>query len=235
MGLCPRSDPERFEVSKKLQEKQRRRLAEQARRAQQQKAARRSNMLTAGIAIVVVVAVAALIVNDRQASSTPVPAGVAADAAGCGEVRDFPEVSREHIEVGQQHEAYNSSPPTSGPHYQVPADPGFYPSPLPPEQLVHNLEHGQIVIWYRPDAPEGTIEGLQALVEQANARAQASGFVEPLLASPYDDIAGDSNLVLTAWTRLRSCVSYSREAIDRFRAQFQGRGPEQVGVPPFSG
>jgi Protein of unknown function (DUF3105) len=220
-------------VSKKLQEKQRRRLADQARRAQQKQAARRSNLVTAGIAVLVIGVVAVLIVNDRNASSTPVPDGVAAAEAGCGEVAEFEEVSREHIEVGAEHEDYNSSPPTSGPHYELPADGGFYPSPLPPEQLVHNLEHGQIVIWYRPDASEATVEGLQALVESANQRARDSGTLEPLVASPYDDIEGDSEYVVTAWTHSQSCLDYSRAAIDAFRRDFQGRGPQQVGVAPL--
>lgn len=220
-------------MSKKLQEKQRKRLADQARRAQQKQAARRSNLMTAGIAVLVIGVVAALIINDRNASSTPVPEGVAASEAGCGPVEEYEEVSRDHIEVGARHEPYNSSPPTSGPHYELPADGGFYPSPLPPEQLVHNLEHAQIVIWYRPDASEATVEGLQALVESANQRARDSGSLEPLLASPYDGIEGDYEYVLTAWTRSQSCLEYSRAAIDSFRADFQGRGPEQAGVAPL--
>ena len=220
-------------MSKKLQEKQRKRLADQARRAQQKQAARRSNLVTAGIAVLVIGVVAILILNDQKASSIPVPQGVSASEAGCGPVETYDEVSQEHIEVGARHEDYNSSPPTSGPHYAVPADPGFYPSPLPPEQLVHNLEHGQIVIWYRPDASEATVEGLQALVESANQRARDSGLVEPLLAAPYDDIGDDFEYVLTAWTHSQSCLDYSRPAIDDFRADFQGRGPEQVGVLPL--
>jgi hypothetical protein len=222
-------------VSKKLQEKQRKRLADQARWAQQKQAARRSNLVTAGIAVLVIGVVAALIINDRNASSTPVPDGVAASEAGCGEVGEFEEVSREHIEVGAEHEDYNSSPPTSGPHYELPADGGFYPSPLPPEQLVHNLEHGQIVIWYDPEAPASAVEGIQALVEDANQRAQRSGFVEPLLAAPFEGLDSGFGYALTGWRNLQSCESYSRAAIDDFRAEFQGRGPEQVGVAPFGG
>lgn len=223
-------------MSKKLQEKQRRRLAEQARRAQQQRTARRSNLITAGIAALVIAAVGVIIwnENDSSQSAAPVPDGVAAAAAGCGPVRSFDEVSREHIEAGAEHEAYNSNPPTSGPHYELPADAGFYPSPLPPEQAVHNLEHGQIVVWYRPDAPQKTIEGLQALVEGANQEAQENGTLAPLVAVPYEDIEGDFDYVLSAWTRSQSCLGYSREAIDDFRAEFQNRGPEQAGVAPFS-
>jgi hypothetical protein len=220
--------------SKKLQEKQRKRLAEQARRAQQRQAARRSNLVTAAIAAVVVVAVVALVLSDRDpGQQITVPAGVAASEAGCNEVEQFPEQGRDHIDVGADHLPYNSSPPTSGPHYGTPADAGFYPNPLPPEQLVHNLEHGQIVIWYDPSAPESTIDGIQALVEGGNREAQRSGFVEPLLAAPFDGLEQGFDYALTGWQNLQSCAAYSRAAISDFRTEFQGRGPEQVGVAPF--
>ena len=223
--------------SKKLQEKQRKRLAEQARRAQQRQAARRSNLVTAGIAAVVVVAVVALVLSGRDdpGQQITVPAGVAASAAGCTEIEQFPEQGREHIDLGAEHAPYNSTPPTSGPHYGTPADAGFYPNPLPPEQLVHNLEHGQIVIWYDPSAPESTLDGIQALVEGGNREAQRSGFVEPLLAAPFEGLEQGSEYALTGWRNLQSCAAYSRAAINDFRAEFQGRAPEQVGVAPFGG
>ncbi len=224
-------------MSKKLEEKQRKRLAEHARQAQRKQAARRSNLLTVGIAGLVVVAVAALIISDRSAQEdlAAVPAGAAAQDAGCGDVESFDQVSREHIDIGSEHEDYNSNPPTSGPHYPTPADAAFYPDALPGEQLVHNLEHGQIVIWYRPDAPDETVDGIQALVEDANAKATAAGGAEPLLAAPYDQLDGEFDYAVSAWTQSQSCVDYSTEAINDFRREFQGRGPEGVGVPPAGG
>ncbi|MBA2367351.1 MAG: DUF3105 domain-containing protein [Actinobacteria bacterium] len=220
--------------SKKLQEKQRKRLAEQARKAQQSQASRRSNLVTAGIAAVVVVAVVALVLSDRPSTpSVSIPDGVAASAAGCNDVEQFAEQSRDHIDVGAEHDPYNSTPPTSGPHYGTPADPGFYPNPLEPEQLLHNLEHGQLVIWYDPQASASAVEGIQALVEDANSRAQRAGFVEPLLAAPFEGLDSGFDYSLSGWRNLQSCESYSRTAIDDFRTEFQGRGPEQVGVAPF--
>jgi hypothetical protein len=219
--------------SKKLQEKQRKRLAEQARKAQQRQSSRRANLVTAGIAAVVIVAVVALVLSDNAPTTIPVPDGVAASAAGCNDVEQFAEQSRDHIDLGAEHDPYNSSPPTSGPHYGTPADPGFYPNPLEPEQLVHNLEHGQIVIWYDPEAPASAVDGIQALVENANQRAQSSGFVEPLLAAPFEGLGPGFDYALAGWRNLQSCESYSRAAIDDFRAEWQGRGPEPVGVAPF--
>ena len=84
------------------------------------------------------------------------------------------------------------------------------------------------------EAARGQRDRLQALVEGANQEAQDNGTLEPLVAVPYEDIEGDFDYVLSAWTRTQSCLEYSREAIDDFRAEFQGRGPEQAGVAPFS-
>ena len=43
---------------------------------------------------------------------------------------------------------YNSLPPTSGEHWPTPARCGFYEEGLPDERVVHNMEHGNIVVSY---------------------------------------------------------------------------------------
>jgi Protein of unknown function (DUF3105) len=213
-------------MSRKLEEKRDRRAAEEQRRAREKAGARRRNLITTGIAVVVLIGVVALIRNEQTAASGPV--GVAASEAGCGDIETFDEVSRKHLDQGQEHGPYNSDPPTSGPHYATPADPGFYTSPLEPEQLVHNLEHGQIVIWYRPDAPQETIDQIEAVIEREPPQQELA-----LLAAPYDGVE-DSSFVLTAWTASQSCASVSQQIVDDFRARFQGRGPEAL-TPPFQG
>lgn len=56
--------------------------------------------------------------------------------------------------LGQQHvqdtsqSVYNSNPPTSGDHLGSPAQPGFYEKQVPDGALIHNLEHGYVVINY---------------------------------------------------------------------------------------
>ena len=50
--------------------------------------------------------------------------------------------------VDQEHAAYKTDPPTSGAHYIQPAAWGTSESEIPDEQLVHNLEHGGVVITY---------------------------------------------------------------------------------------
>jgi hypothetical protein len=229
-------------VSKKLQQKQARRLAEERRKAELRKAARRRNLLTVGIAALVAIAIAALVVSERTAENAPI--GVSESEASCSEVMEFkapppprPPSLSYHIEEGSEHEPYNSSPPTNGVHYAQAAQTGFYTSPLPPEQLVHNLEHGQIVVWYAPDAPAGVKEDIEKIVQE-----------EPIAtaASPYEGEL-DGNFALTAWTAtdeddedqsgtgvMQTCDQVSQDVVDEFRSNFQGKSREPV-APTFDG
>lgn len=210
-------------MSKKLEEKQRRRQAEERKRAEQQRAARRRNAITGVITVLVLALVVGLIVVQRSGEREQVE-GVAAREAGCGEIQEVEDQGRSHIAAGATHDPYNSNPPTSGPHFDQPATTGFYSDPLQPEQLVHNLEHSQIVIWYDPGAPQTTIDQIEALVDQER---------EATVAAPYPEIE-EGTFVLTAWTRSQSCERVSQDIVNDFRRQFQGMGPERI-APPFTG
>ena len=50
--------------------------------------------------------------------------------------------------------SYNTNPPTSGDHWSTPARCGVYEDGLPDERIVHNLEHGNIVVSYNLASPE---------------------------------------------------------------------------------
>src|SRR5919201_2641692 len=59
-----------------------------------------------------------------------------------------------HVQVGT-FPTYGTTPPTSGQHWsstdpQCPLSWGVYTSPVLQPCVVHNLEHGGIVIWYQP-------------------------------------------------------------------------------------
>jgi len=60
----------------------------------------------------------------------------------------FASQGQTHIASGAAHPAYSSNPPTSGWHYASPARAGFYEEPIADETLIHNLEHGHVVISY---------------------------------------------------------------------------------------
>ena len=67
----------------------------------------------------------------------------------------FPKLSAEHLAQGVKYTgAYNSVPPSSGPHWELPARCGTYREALPDEQVLHNLEHGSLVISHNIKEPE---------------------------------------------------------------------------------
>jgi uncharacterized protein DUF3105 len=209
-------------VSKKLQAKQERRLAEERRRQAQRKAARQGNLVTAGIIALVALVVVALIAPELMGRNEAV--GGDAAQAGCTDVQIHESEGNTHVEQGTRVD-YQTEPPTSGDHYGTPADPGFYTTEIPAEALVHNLEHGQMVIWYRPDAPASVREDIEALTEQ-----------EPIatLAVPYENVPDGYAFSMTAWGASQSCDRVSQEVVDDFRRRFQGKGPERVrGIPTF--
>jgi len=225
-------------VSKKLQEKQRKRLAEEARKAQLQRAHRRSNLITLGIALLVAAIVVVLIIQQTAGdagSTSSAPAGVPMDEAGCTDIEEFEAEGREHIDPAQPVE-YETTPPTSGNHFGTPLDAGFFPSEQPEGAVVHNLEHGQITIWYSPDMPDESVDDLEGYVEAANNDPDLPGTApRPVLAVPYDGLEGDATYAVAGWAASQACAEYSRDALDAFRERFQGNGPEAVGVPPFEG
>jgi Protein of unknown function (DUF3105) len=217
-------------MSKKLEQKQRRRLADQMKRDQQRKAARRSNIITVAIAVVIIGAVAVFVIFERESSDAPpFPAGVSVAEASCDDIQEHEEEGSEHVEAGTTVD-YETSPPTSGNHWPTEnlSASGFFPSEVPNESLVHNMEHGQIVIWYSPDAPQNTIDNLETFADAANDGDSPGSGGEPIIVVPFADVPEGKTYVMTGWTKSQACGGYSLAAINDFRIEVQGQGPEQV-------
>lgn len=220
-------------MSKKLEEKQRRRLAEERKQSEQRRARRRRTLTTTAVAVVVAGGVVGAIIAQKGAKEAELQNyGVSESAANCGEVQEQEIQGADHIDVGAAHEPYTTNPPTSGSHYNSaglgPVRPGFYddPAEAPPEGVIHNLEHGFIVFYYSPDAPEEVIADLELAVED---EALAS------VATPFSGIEGDANFVVTAWGVAQSCEQVSQSVLNEFRRAYQGiAGPEKI-VRPFEG
>ncbi len=123
---------------------------------------------------------------------------------------------------------WNTSPPTSGPHYQTPAIWGAYTEPVNMAQLVHNLEHGGIYILYGPGVADATVAQLRSFYDD-----HTRGTIIAPLPSLGDQIA------LGAWTtksandpadgtaHLAKCTAFDADAFDAFFGAFQFKGPER--------
>lgn len=129
----------------------------------------------------------------------------------------IPDQGALHIAIGQEHEPYNSNPPTSGPHYAAPAKWGIYDTPLPDEQLIHNLEHGGIWISYRDAGDAELIAKLKDIAEDYTIK---------VIMAPRPE--NDSPMALAAWTRLLKLDTFDEKQIKAFIKAFINKGPEQV-------
>lgn len=123
-----------------------------------------------------------------------------------------------HIPAGET-ATYNSNPPTSGAHYDVPAPWGIHNQAPLDESLVHNLEHGGIVISYNPAQIQG--QTLEELRTQARELSQVNPRV---VLTPRDDL--DTAIALTAWGYLEKLDSYDSTVVKAFYDAHIGRGPE---------
>jgi hypothetical protein len=128
-------------------------------------------------------------------------------------------------------------PPSGGGHYPLWAVWGFYTSPVNPRQVVHNEEHGAVVLWWGPKVPQSTISQLQDFYQSSPVG---------MFGTP---IAGLGNkIALTAWTgdpakyyrngyygmgHLAICSRFDEKAFTTFRDAFRGKGPEGIPLHPY--
>ncbi len=124
---------------------------------------------------------------------------------------------------------YSTTPPTSGRHWDAWSDCGFYNYPLPDELLVHNLEHGNIIVSYNLDDPD-EIAALREAV-YANQIAEEFAIVRRYHAIPEGMVA------LTTWGVLDRMLGVDAERIASFFREFPGNtGPEFAnGLPCTTG
>lgn len=152
-------------------------------------------------------------------------------SAGCT-YRQFPAQERGHTTSLVEKITWNSSPPTNGMHYQVPAVWGAYEEPLDLKQVVHNLEHGGVYVLYGSAVPASEVRSLQSFYDD-----DPRGLVLAPLPSLKDKIA------LGVWTtpdddpeagtgRLALCPGYDESAFKAFRDEYRFKAPERF--PPDS-
>jgi len=113
---------------------------------------------------------------------------------------------------------YTIDPPAGGDHDPMPAPAGFYDTTDVPTDghLVHSLEHGFVVIWYRPGSvSSSTVDGLRDL-----ARRHRWVLVAPRPSLP-------TALAATAWHRRLLCPDGASGPIGNFVTAFRNQGPEK--------
>ena len=131
---------------------------------------------------------------------------------------------------------WTTSPPDGGAHYPAWAVWGFYTEAVNPRMVVHNEEHGGVILWWGPQVPPATVSALHAFYNE-----QPDG----TFGTPYKQLG--SRIAITAWTgnpshyqqngdfgqgHIGTCPQWNgatKKAFEAFRSAFRGHGPE--GVP----
>lgn len=127
---------------------------------------------------------------------------------------------RNHVAVGTPVD-YGTPAPTSGPHYgERVADCGVHDETPPLPDVVHAMEHGAVVLWYRPDAAD---EARPRLLEVM------SGYDSHVLVAPNPDIA--EPVVATAWDRRLRVDDPDDPRLEEFVKDDRKHGPENVACP----
>ena len=125
--------------------------------------------------------------------------------------------SRIHVPDGQT-VAYSTTPPTSGDHWNWWARCGFYEDPVPDERIVHNLEHGNIVVSY--NLAPADVNRLKDFMDDLD--------LAPLWAvtRPYGKIP-EGTVALSAWGILDTMQGVDEARIETFFEHYAGTtGPE---------
>lgn len=123
---------------------------------------------------------------------------------------------------------YNSTPPTSGPHYGSIARWGVHDEPLPYERVLHNLEDGGVAVYYQCE------EGCPDLVNQLEqvVESYADGGENVILVPndpSYRTDTGETlhenmgnRIALVAWQRLDKFDEFDGERVRTFIDQYEG-------------
>ena len=165
--------------------------------------------------------------TDAGASGASGALGAAGSAECDVELTSYSSPSAQHVEMCSVIN-YPMNPPVYGDHYPVWAAYGSYPFPVPLGSLVHNLEHGAIVLLY--NCPAG------CAAEVASAQA----FINALPQDPRCTTAVKHQLILspdpslpTRWAAVAWGHSLLAECLDvpAFRAFYDAhvaQGPEDI-------
>ncbi|HEY3922914.1 MAG TPA: DUF3105 domain-containing protein [Gaiellaceae bacterium] len=131
---------------------------------------------------------------------------------------------------------WSTFPPSGGGHYRLWAVWGFYRKAVNPAMVVHNEEHGGVILWWGPKVPKSTIAQLERFYDQ-----QPVG----VFGTP---IAGlGAKIALTAWTadpawkgdeglafihhdygmgHVAVCSHFDQKAFAAFRGAYRGKSPQ---------
>ena len=131
---------------------------------------------------------------------------------------------------------WTTFPPSGGGHYRLWATWGFYRRAVNPAMVVHNEEHGGVVIWWGPAVAKATVDQLESFYDQQRVGV----FGTPIVGL-------GKKIALTAWTadpawkgdpafayknhyygvgHIAICPRFDQNAFAAFRDAYRGKSPQ---------
>ena len=188
------------------------------------------------VALVIVVIVVAFGGGSANAAKNVVPLMSTAGCTYKTVTAYVPPGQGVHVASLTKKFPWNTDPPSNGQHYPIWAVWGFYTEPVNPRMVVHNEEHGGVILWWGTKVPSSTVDRLRAFYDEES---------DGSFGTPYPKLG--SKIAISAWTgdptrygrngyygqgHLAICTRYddaTKKAFEAFRKAFRGKGPE--GIP----
>ena len=124
-----------------------------------------------------------------------------------------------HVPAGTKVD-YNSNPPTSGPHYADSQPAGIYDKEVPDGNLIHSMEHGAVILWFKSDISASDSAKLKSIFNESS--------VSKKIMVPRNSL--DVPIALTSWGRLLKLQIIDKDQIKTFMETNEDRGPEKASL-----
>ncbi len=133
-----------------------------------------------------------------------------APTGSCGAVvQTFPDEGHTHVDVGST-VAYCTMPPNSGPHFVLWAHYLTYDTPVPWSYLVHDMEHGAVLVLYKcAGSCPAVAAQLQAVIDARPVDPLCdpdAGISRRVILAPAPDLDVPVAAAAWQWTYKASCV-----------------------------
>ncbi len=125
-----------------------------------------------------------------------------------------------HVARDESHAPYLTNPPAGGPHWgDGVAGPGIKDKEVADELLVHSLEHGAAILWYKSDLPQDQVEQLKTIFNDTTGK-------KIMVARKNLDVP----VALTSWGWILKLQTIDEGKIKEFIETNNGRAPENAPI-----
>jgi hypothetical protein len=185
------------------------RLAE-SRRARQRAALRRR--IAVSVVVIAALAVATVAVANARRHNQRLASSLTARTCRLDQKAD---PGRDHA----RDPTYRVNPPAGGDHVATaaPADVYTLENRPPDGEIVHAMEHGYVVLWYRTGLPKPEVNQVEGV---------ASDYSVDTLVVPRDDLPVP--VAATAWGQRLLCQRVEPGPLTSFIKAYRNKGPERI-------